>query len=263
MKKIQFIGLSVLLLIFGLTLVGCPTNSDGNDIWLDDVKNPFLGSWKSAPDDDGIILTFTGKTDGSFAYVMSGEIPPAYDSVKSGTGAYLVRNNTMVAYFPFGLKAYQFEALDNDTIKVTEKEYVAEGEGIVVKLGVTNTFTHVAGTDINKDDRPFAVSYSCVGEWHIEDNIALDPINYPDVLTFISNTYDMKSDGTFYFEAVMGDLYSGSGTAAYCVYGGNTLVIYEDDDEGFEESTFVVKDNGNTFEITGVGGQIITLYKVE
>jgi hypothetical protein len=119
MRK-RFIGLPIVLLALGLTLIGCPTGNEDENIWLADVDNPFIGTWKSDQAADGTRLTLIGKTDGTFEYEMEG-VPEEMDLPNEGVGAYIIREDVLVAYFDFGLvKGSVFDVIDNDTLAVKE-----------------------------------------------------------------------------------------------------------------------------------------------
>jgi hypothetical protein len=124
-KRFLGFGLPVMLLVMGLvaaaslTLAGCGDDNDG-DIWLADLSNPFIGTWKSDQASDGTRLTLIGKTDGTFKYEMEG-VPEEMGLPNEGNGSYIIREDVLVAYFDFGLvKGSVFEVIDNDTLAVKE-----------------------------------------------------------------------------------------------------------------------------------------------
>jgi hypothetical protein len=117
MKKTLFAMLAVLLC---LAFSGCPTGNEGENIWLADLDNPFIGTWKSDLASDGTRLTFTGKTDGTFKYEMEG-VPEEMGLPDKGDGVYIIKDDMLVAYFDFGLvKGNVFDVVNNDTIAMKE-----------------------------------------------------------------------------------------------------------------------------------------------
>lgn len=105
----------------------------GSNTWrLSSVSNPFIGTWISDPDEYGIILAFTGYSDGTFDYEMRnlGEYADYYPS--EGTGSYIVRKdsdgtNVMISYFDFDMiKSNAFTVKSNHVIEVTEFNLVTD-----------------------------------------------------------------------------------------------------------------------------------------
>jgi hypothetical protein len=124
MKRTNFsvykaISSRIFVLVALLAVMGCPTDSS-EGIWLKDVRNPFIGQWKSDLASDGTRLTFTGKVDGTFEYEMEG-VPEEMGLPNKGGGVYIIRDDMLVAYFDFGLvKGNVFDVVDNDTIAMQE-----------------------------------------------------------------------------------------------------------------------------------------------
>jgi hypothetical protein len=117
MKRTIF-AMIVVLVCFAFS--GCPTGNEDESIWLADLDNPFIGTWKSDLASDGTRLTLIGKTDGTFRYEMEG-VPEEMGLPNEGSGSYIIREDVLVAYFDFGLvKGSVFEVIDNDTIAVKE-----------------------------------------------------------------------------------------------------------------------------------------------
>ena len=78
-----FFGFAVLLITAIFTLAGCDSNG-GEDIWLKDLQNPFIGKWEADIPSAQIHLIFDYKTDGTFDF----ELPNG----TTGTGAYVVKD---------------------------------------------------------------------------------------------------------------------------------------------------------------------------
>jgi hypothetical protein len=117
MKRTIFAMIAVLF-CFGFS--GCPTGNEDESIWLADLDNPFIGTWKSDLASDGTRLTFIGKTDGTFQYEMEG-VPEEMGLPNEGDGVYIIKEDMLVAYFDFGLvKGNVFDIIDNDTIDMKE-----------------------------------------------------------------------------------------------------------------------------------------------
>jgi hypothetical protein len=186
MKKIQFIGLPVLILVFGLTLVGCPTDSDDDDIWLKDLANPFIGKWESDIPSAQMHLIFDYKTDGTFDYEIPGM---SAEEGGKGTGGYLVSGNLMVSYLSFeGVAGYTFKVVDNDTIDVTEIETVNEDGSF--ELGETAPFTRVANSPVNKENKPFVMDNPYIGKWLCEVTMEQGGTSIDVVMS-----YEYKTEG--------------------------------------------------------------------
>jgi hypothetical protein len=117
MKRTVFAMIAVLLC---MAFSGCPTGNETENIWLADLDNPFIGTWKSDVASDGTRLTFTGKADGTFKYEMEG-VPAEMGLPDEGDGVYIIREDMIVAYFDFGLvKGNVFDVVDNNTIDMKE-----------------------------------------------------------------------------------------------------------------------------------------------
>jgi hypothetical protein len=110
-----FFGFVVLLITAIFTLAGCDTGVD-DDIWLKDLKNPFIGKWESEIPSANTRLIFDYKTDGTFDYEMVGV--PA-DQGGKGTGGYLVSGDVMASHLAFeGVAGYTFKVVDNNTMNI-------------------------------------------------------------------------------------------------------------------------------------------------
>jgi len=109
--------------------------------WLASVPNPFIGTWVSDADDNGVSLTFIGSSDGTFEYEMENlPAPMASIIAATGNGAYIVtkdidNTNVIVSYFASGIGAgsdmiqsSEFVVKTNDLIEVTEFTLSALGQ---------------------------------------------------------------------------------------------------------------------------------------
>jgi hypothetical protein len=131
-------------------------------------------------------LIFDYKTDGTFDYEIPGM--PANEGGK-GTGGYLVSDNVMVSYLNFeGVAGYTFKVVNNDTIDVTEIEAVNENG--TFKLGSTAPFTRVAGSPVNKENKPFVLNNPYIGKWRCEVTMDQGGTSIDVVMS-----YEFKTDG--------------------------------------------------------------------
>jgi hypothetical protein len=146
-------------LILCFTFTGCITVSDDDDIWLADLSNPFLGKWEFRPiSADGTLVQFDFKTDGTYDCEMPEAMPGFIMH-----GGYLVSGNKQVSFLSYddGIGGYEFKVKDNNTIIVTEIDDIDE-EGNIV-YGNSLPFTRIAGSPVNKENKPFALSNELIG----------------------------------------------------------------------------------------------------
>ena len=124
--------------------------SNGSSIWLKSVSNPFIGTWVSDPDENGVILVFKGYSDGTFGYEWKGKrTNTGLPDPAEGSGAYLVRkdadgSNIMIAYFDSGdVKSISFDVRSDSVIDAAEFVLVTDdvNEKSVKKYGKTVHFT--------------------------------------------------------------------------------------------------------------------------
>ncbi len=119
------------------------TNSDGggrsggsSSIWLKSVSNPFIGTWVSDPDENGIIIVYKGNSNGTFDYEMR-NIPEEWAGLypSEGDGAYIVKKNdgdgtnVVISYFDFEMiQSSRFEVISNNLIQLTEFTLNEDGQ---------------------------------------------------------------------------------------------------------------------------------------
>jgi hypothetical protein len=155
-------------MLLSVALAGCgsgaandspPTTESNADAFsLADLSNPFIGKWQSDIPSAGMTLVFDYRDDGTFDFEIPGL--PA-DQGGQGAGGYVVYEDILVTWLDIeGAAAYTFAVADNDTINVTELETNDEGELVP---GETAPFTRVAGSSVNKEDKPFVVSNDFIG----------------------------------------------------------------------------------------------------
>jgi hypothetical protein len=225
-RVLSFIAVSLVLLL--------PACSHGRSdaVWLEGLQNPFIGKWEADIPSAQMHLVFDYKTDGAFDYEIPG-LP--VEQGGKGSGGYLVAGNVMVSYLAFeGAAGYVFKVRDNDTIDVTEIENV-KGDGSFV-LGNTTPFTRVAGSSVNKENKPFVLNHSYLGVWRFEAD--MDGHHYlMEYKMNVDESYDVT-------QGVDGQVSSYS--ANYFVYD-HKLIVYIDG-EGFSEA--VITDGVDSNHIT-------------
>ncbi|MDR0562555.1 MAG: hypothetical protein LBG73_07675 [Spirochaetaceae bacterium] len=245
-----------------LTFFGCSNDGD-SAVWLADLSNPFLGQWESKiPSMDNARMVSEYKTDGTFTCGFP-DIP-GYEGPFNG--GYLVADNVMVSYLSFeGAAGYTFKVVNNDTINVTEIESV-NGDGSFV-LGNTAPFTRVAGSTVNRENKPFELSHPFLGKW----NFTMQNMPVPEYgqgnFDIVTN-YDVKANGTLAYDfkvsASGGDvLMTETAETPYVIFnndGSYVLVVYEAG-EGFETGTITPVDN-NTILLTEEGGTPVPLTRI-
>ncbi|WNY25506.1 hypothetical protein MsAc7_10580 [Methanolapillus millepedarum] len=106
--------------------------------WLATVSNPFIGTWVSDPDENGMTLVFKGHSDGTFDYEIRNMPPGMSDAFGIpedglGDGAYLVRKDldgtsVVVSYYDFGMVSPgKFVVINDNLIQLTEFETTESG----------------------------------------------------------------------------------------------------------------------------------------
>jgi hypothetical protein len=177
MKK-QMLRLFVFGAAFGLlVLSGCDNPVDGNDDWLAEEANPFIGTWKTETTNMAGVKTTTArefKTDGTIAITTTkGEAEP-----ELSTSYYLVKDDILVisqTTSPYYTK-HRFSVIDNNNIELVEDlrggiaRYIREGEE-------------------NSDaDRTTALAAGITGYWRSS--------NTPGATMY--DWYEFSNDGTYH-----------------------------------------------------------------
>jgi hypothetical protein len=247
--------LSVCLFVFVLLATGCEHRAS-DPVWLADLTNPFIGKWESDIPSANMHLVFDYKTDGTFDYEIPGM--PAEQGGK-GSGGYLVTGNVMVSYLSFeGAAGYTFKVIDNDTIDVTEIEEI-KADGSFV-LGNTAPFTRVAGSTVNKENKPFVLTHPYIGKWHFEIHDMEVPEYGPGEHDVVSN-YVVRADGTVTYDYKLDNYPPMEGTFSYFFFD-NRLVIYQPDD-GIEIGIITPAPNDpNTIYMAEEGEDPVPLTRV-
>jgi hypothetical protein len=262
-KRFFLFGLLAVLLALSLVLTGC--GGDDEDIWLADLSNPFIGKWESDIPSANMHLIFDYKPDGTFDYEIPGM--PA-DQGGKGTGGYLVADNVMVSYLAFeGVVGYTFKVVDNDTIDVTEFEVKADGS---FESGETAPFTRVAGSAVNKENKPFVLTHPYLGKWNFTGQ-GMEIPEYKEIFGDgqfdIVTNYEAKANGMLAFDFTVSNastkvvLISDTDESPYFIFN-NVLVVYEAG-EGFETGTIAPDpSDSNTIYLTEEGGSPVPLTRI-
>jgi hypothetical protein len=258
MKKRQgvFFGFAVLLIAAIFTVAGCD-NGDGDDIWLADLSNPFIGKWESKiPSMGNAVMVSEYKTDGTFTALFP-DLPVNQGGGVTYDGGYLVSGNVFVSYLEVdGVAGYTFKVVDNDTIDVTEIEAVnADGS---FKLGNTAPFTRVAGSSVNTEDKPFVLKHPYLGKWNFTGDYPGEIYGMQNVDTVhIVTNYEAKANGMLAFDFTVSNtstdevLMSDTDESPYFIFN-NVLVVYEVG-EGFETGTIIPGDDSDTIYLAEEG----------
>jgi hypothetical protein len=222
--------------------------------WLASVPNPFIGTWVSDADDNGVSLTFIGSSDGTFEYEMENlPAPMASIIAATGNGAYIVtkdidNTNVIVSYFASGIGAgsdmiqsSEFVVKTNDLIEVTEFTLSALGQK---EYGETTAFRR-EGTASRDDYVPteFSNIFSMM-EFGWGTDLPIDAgITVPSVWKFYD---DGLVDCTFIgVGAMLGlDTKDFTGSFSYAVYDDDTnpydgMMILYTAEEGEGNELFV------------------------
>ena len=199
-----FFGFAVLLITAIFTLAGCD-NGGGDDIWLKDLQNPFVGEWESEiPSMNYARLVSEYKADGTFTcdFLEHPEFGGPF------AGGYTIIGDILVGWLDFeGASAYKFKVIDNNTIDVTEiNEVKEEGE---LELGNTAPFTRLKGSVVNTENKPLSINNVFAGgKWKSK----IPSMNNAEMIS------EYKTDGTFIcgFPAIQG--FEGPFYGAYLVF---------------------------------------------
>jgi hypothetical protein len=220
-----FFGFAVLMITAIFTLTGCDTSGGDDDIWLKDLQNPFIGKWESRiPSMDNAKMVSEYKTDGTFTCGFP-EVP-GYEGPFDG--GYIVTGNIMVTYLDFeGVAGYTFTVVDNNTVNVTEIDEVKEGGELI--LGNTSPFTRVAGSSVNKENKPIVLSHQYLGKWKFDADVPIPPDN---LLVHYLVVFEMRTDGIMNVDYDVTGGPNGRETEGYFIYNNGTsdlLVLFEED----------------------------------
>jgi hypothetical protein len=230
MKKTKWI---LLAFVSALTLFGCAHGSN-DSVWLADLHNPFVGHWESEiPSMDYARLVSEYKSDGTFTC----DFPDHPEFGGPFAGGYSVTGDILIGWLDFeGASAYKFKAVDNDTIDVTEINGVTEGGEL--ELGNTAPFVRVAGSAVNKENKPLSINNVFIGgKWKSQ----IPSMNNAEMVS------EYKADGTFTcgFPDIPG--YEGPFNGAYLVFEDKMASWLGF--EGVATYKFVVNTN-NTINVT-------------
>ena len=182
MKKAKCI---LVAFVVGLTLFGCSKNSRGDDIWLKNLKNPFIGKWESEiPSMGNAKMISEFKIDGTFTCVFP-DLPQEYGGGITYTGGYVAKDMVQVTFLSYdgGMGGYTFTVVDNNTIKVTEIDEIDETTGNYT-YGNTASFSRIPDFPINKKNEPFSLRNVLIGG------------TWKETITPYRAKYSYKADGT-------------------------------------------------------------------
>jgi hypothetical protein len=195
-----------------LGLAGCddPVNG-GDDNWLAETANPFIGTWKTETTNmtSGVKTTTVRefKTDGTIAVTTTqGENPPA-----SSISYYLIKDNILVVSSPgapFYTK-YLFEVIDNNSLKIAQ-----DGRSVT---------TYTRQGDENRDaGRTTTLNNSLEGFWR-RDNLNFGT---EEAAMFMYDWYTFRKDGTYHVYHYMNKNkhYVDRGDFSYFIDGDKRLV---------------------------------------
>jgi hypothetical protein len=253
-KRTGFLGLSGKTLsagvfVFVFFAAGCSHGGGGDDdIWLNDLKNPFIGEWKSDTAEDGTRLTLDGSSNGTFRYKMEG-VPKEMGLPENGDGGYIIRDNIIVSFFDFGMiKSNIFTVIDNDTVSMTEFTLDEAGQKVI---GGAINFRR-AGEASSKVNQPVVLTENIFTgkKWYA--NIPEPEIpgySYP-------STWEFKRDGTVICtflglgEALGFDSEDAPYTFGYVILD-DKLVLFTESAEGNEVKVHqFVQQNASTVNMT-------------
>ena len=243
MKRIKLV---LAAFVVSLAFFGCSDGS-GDTPWLADVSNPLIGEWKSEADADGARLTFIGKTDGSFQYVMEG-VPAEMKLPETGNGGYLVMGKVIVSYFDFGLvKSNIFKVVDNNTVAMTEFTLDDAGQKVLGEI----THFHRIGEATSTENQPMYLPTNIFisKKWSANIPEGENPdVSYP-------STWEFNRNGTVTVTFLgLGEALGFDSEDAPFIFGwvilGNKLIMFTESQEGNQIETFqFTQVNANTINV--------------
>jgi hypothetical protein len=248
MKRTNFsawraLGFIAFLLV--LLVSACSDGGGEDDIWLDDLSNPFIGKWESKiPSMGNAVMISEYSTDGTFTALF-----PDYPEYGTMAGGYLVKGNVLVTFLSSdgGIGGYTFKVADNDTINVTEIDEVNDNGTFV--SGNTAAFARFPGSIVNKENKPFALTNILTGgtgKWKETatpyEAEYLFKVNATGTVTYTEGGQQMPFDIVY---------------SAFTDVGveGTTLIIFMSGPNTFTAYSFATAGNDNTItvkEITDV-----------
>jgi Zn/Cd-binding protein ZinT len=186
-NKKLWAGIFGVALVFSFVLAGCDKSggdSEPEPIWLADLQNPFVGHWESEiPSMNNAKLVSEYKNDGTFTC----DFPENPEFGGPFEGGYSVTGDILIGWLDFeGASAYKFKVVDNDTIDVTEINEVKEGGELT--LGNTAPFVRVAGSVVNRENKPLSLANVFIGgKWKSQ----IPSMGNAEMVS------EYKTDGTF------------------------------------------------------------------
>jgi hypothetical protein len=205
MKRKNFAALVIGAAIGLLALAGCDDALGDDGIWLDDVANPFIGTWTvSTVSMMGITTTTTRefKTDGTIAVTTKqGDNDPA-----PSTAYYLVKDDFLVISAISGsfYTKYRFRVIDNNHLE------------IVQDAGSATHYTR-SGAENPNANRTLSLSIGIAGCFRS---------NMLDSSSTMYDWHTFKTDGTFHVYHWMNNdpYYIDWGEHSYYIDGDNRFV---------------------------------------
>lgn len=185
-----------------------------DEIDLKDYTNPFLGEWQARKPGSTTRTTYSYESDGQFDYEVD---TFASSRNQTGTGGYLLYDGHLITWREDeGVRAYNYEVIDNSTISVAQLVTNAYGEA---DLDTPYTYTRVDGSDIvPPEEDAFTPSVGAfVGTWSFDYSEA------------VKVTFTCKADGSLsYTVSGSSDVPAGKTNGCYLVYE-DRMVIWLDD----------------------------------
>ena len=170
-----------------------------DSIWLADLSNPFVGQWLCEMPEQGALVTFDCRSDGTYSYEIEAM------GIKGG-GGYVAFDGILVTLDSGAAEAFAYIVKDNDTIDVTELVVGTDGTN---SYGETVVFRRNPDSISPIENAAFKLDNVFLGKWQSA---------IPSAGTTL--TFDYKSDGTFSYmmEGVPEDQ-GGKGIGLYIIDG--------------------------------------------